>query len=72
MTVRTCPICGAPAEYVVESVIALALIDENGEYIGESNVMWDTQRPVLSDGRKTLGHGGHQWLVDSNPAKPEA
>lgn len=67
---RTCPRCGTVAEYQLESVLVHALLDESGEYEGESEVLWDTQDPVTAPGSSmiTYGHsdcgaGAHEWTA---------
>lgn len=64
-----CPICRKRARYIVESVPVLAYISKIGnffEYAGESNVMWDYQKPTsttTTSGTKEVyvGCGDHEW-----------
>lgn len=38
-----CPECGGKPGAILETLEAWAFLDGNGEYVGESDVLWDTQ-----------------------------
>ena len=65
----TCPECGRIPVYIVESVKCLARIepaddDEPGfEYLGESDVLWDTQGPErdAESNVSVVCENDHQW-----------
>jgi hypothetical protein len=64
-----CPVCGEPAETILEHTMVEAHINVDGErwnYAGGSNVCWDSQKKVRDpQGRCTLKCcNGHEWLSD--------
>jgi hypothetical protein len=63
-----CPTCGKPARGTLDTIYGVALLaepDKDGQtdYIGETDVNWDSQRPVDDPEGITLEcQEGHQWV----------
>ena len=76
---QTCPTCGEPARARAETVasqVSLAFDADTEEYdfAGESEVIWDTQEPVVQAGRENLWcANGHEWWTRplEEPEGPE-
>lgn len=58
-----CPICeSAEVRGTVDHITGLAMTDEHGQYVGETDVDWDSQRTVTSvNGDPLVQCGGYHW-----------
>lgn len=69
-TTPTCPKCGDDACAIVEITTVLAGVlpnIEGVEYLGDSRVLWDEQRPDLVDDRiQWVCESGHDWTADTD------
>ena len=71
-----CPACGEPARSRAETVASQAsllfhLDTEEYDFAGESEVLWDTQEPVVQEGRENLWcANGHEWWTRPVPEPP--
>lgn len=58
LSVPICPECGEPADGIYETLCATAWIEryEDGEfeYIGDSDIGWDTQEPDVDEANTAL------------------
>jgi len=64
-----CPECGGKATAILEIVPCMASLDtEDGdtfEYGGDSDMLWDGQRPEVIDGTVSLRcEEGHAWETE--------